>query len=51
MNRQRGFISNRDFQFFMFMLVLVGMFVGAVLFLGIPWLWGILRPFIHAWTA
>lgn len=51
MNRQRGFISERDFIWFMAVMVLFGVLIGAALFVGIPWLWGILRPFIHAWTA
>lgn len=51
MKRQRGFISHSDFVFFMVVLVVIGILIGGALFLGVPWLWGILRPFVHGWTA
>jgi hypothetical protein len=32
-------------------LIGVGVAIGFVLFVVVPWLWGLLRPLIHAATA
>ncbi len=47
---QKGFISERDFVQFMIVLVLLGVGIGAVLFLGLPALWEWVKPLIHAAT-
>lgn len=44
-------MSDRDFFWFMVVLVLFGIAIGAALFVGLPWLWGLLKPLLHAWTA
>jgi hypothetical protein len=31
--------------------VVVGIVIGVILAFGLPWLWEILKPFIHALTA
>lgn len=51
MKRQRGFISESDMKGFMGVLVVFGVLIGFALFVGVPWLWSWLRPFIHGWTA
>ncbi len=51
MKYQKGFINERDFNWFMVLLVVFGIFIGALLFVGLPALWSVLKPFIHAWTA
>ena len=48
---QKGFISERDFLAFIISLVLLGVVLGAVLFLGVPALWWFIKPLIHAATA
>lgn len=47
---QKGFISDRDFVQFMVVIVLLGFGIGALLFLGIPALWELVKPLIHAAT-
>lgn len=32
-------------------LIVVGIIIGVVLVEVIPWLWSLLKPLIHAWTA
>ena len=51
MKYQNGFISEHDFVRFMIVLVLLGIGIGAVLFLGVPALWEWVKPLIHAATA
>ena len=51
MKYQKGFINERDFFTFTIALVLLGVVLGAVLFLGVPALWGFIKPLIHAATA
>lgn len=48
---QKGFISEHDFVQFVITLFFIGVIFGAVLFLGIPALWELLKPLIHAATA
>lgn len=50
MKYQKGFISERDFMQFMIVLVLLGVGIGALLFLGVPSLWEWVKPLIHAAT-
>ena len=50
MKYQKGFISERDFVQFMIVLVLLGVGIGAVLFLGLPALWEWVKPLIHSAT-
>lgn len=47
---QKGFISERDFMQFMIVLVLLGVGIGALLFLGVPALWEWVKPLINAAT-
>ena len=47
---QKGFISELDFMQFMIVLVLLGVGIGALLFLGVPALWEWVKPLIHAAT-
>lgn len=49
--RQRGFISPGDVQALLIGLVVAGILVGLVIGYGVTWLWGIIRPWIHAVTA
>ena len=51
MKYQNGFISEHDFVQFMLVLVLLGIGISAVLFLGVPALWEWVKPLIHAATA
>lgn len=32
-------------------LMLFGVGVGVALALGLPWLWSLIKPIIHGWTA
>lgn len=50
MKYQKGFISERDFMKFMVALVLLGVVIGAILFLSVPALWDWIKPLIHAAT-
>lgn len=47
--KQRGFYG-LDFAGFFIALVVVGALIGVVLTLGLPWLWELVRPFIHEVT-
>ena len=51
MKYQKGFISDCDFHGFIIALVLLGVVLGAVLFLGGPGIMGLIKPLIHAATA
>ncbi|MGL4404742.1 MAG: hypothetical protein ACRCT6_03220 [Notoacmeibacter sp.] len=51
MIKQKGFISGGDVKAMFFMLIMFGVFIGFVLFVGIPWLWQYIKPFVHAMTA
>lgn len=44
-------MDERMFDGLVAILLVVGVVVGFVLVEVIPWLWGLLKPFIHAWTA
>lgn len=46
---QRGYLP--DLTGFFAALVVLGVIVGAVLAVGLPWLWSVIKPFIHALTA
>ncbi len=48
MKKQRGFI---DLDGAIAALVVVGIFIGFVLFVGVPLLWGFLKPWIHSITG
>lgn len=50
MNKQYGFI-NMDFTEFFVQLIVVGIGIGVILCQGVPWLWSIIKPIIHALTA
>lgn len=40
-----------DLKGFFIMLVVVGVLFGVALAYGIPWLWSVLKPLLHAATA
>jgi hypothetical protein len=40
-----------DLKGFFIALIVVGGIVGAALAYGIPWLWSLIKPLIHALTA
>lgn len=48
---QRGFIDGRMFTAMCWFFAIVGLLGGVVLFLVIPWLWRLLKPWIHSVTA
>lgn len=50
MKYQKGFISEHDFVQFVIACVLLGIGIGAALFLGVPAIWEWLKPLIHAAT-
>lgn len=35
----------------MIVVAIVAVAATLTLVFGVPWLWGILKPFLHAWTA
>lgn len=40
-----------DFRSAFYGLFILGLIAGAVLFLGLPWLWRALKPWLHAVTG
>lgn len=46
----RGYF-NFDFTGFFVAAVLVGVLIGLLLTLAIPWAWQYIKPLIHSWTA
>lgn len=44
-------VSESDWRFFIASLVAFGVVVGGLLAIGIPWLWGIIKPWLHTITA
>jgi len=50
MKHHRGYID-LDFTGLFIGIAIVGGIVGAVLAYGIPWLWSLIKPWIHALTA
>jgi hypothetical protein len=48
---EQGFITEDAFLGFMLVLVAIGVFIGWLFFVGMPWVWGVLKPVIHAVTA
>lgn len=48
MKNEKGYIDLGGAFLFLF---IVGIIVGLFLTIGIPWLWSILKPLIHAVTA
>jgi hypothetical protein len=51
MIRQQGFIDGRIFTAMMWFFLIVGLGIGAILFVFIPWLWRLLKPWIHSITG
>ena len=49
--KQRGFISESDWNGMIFVILLAGVVLGAFIFEGIPFLWHLLRPWIHSVTG
>lgn len=50
-SEQRGFIGPDDFFWFLVMLVAVGFVAGLVVAFGVPWIWSIMKPWLHAITG
>lgn len=48
MRLQKGFI---DLDYVFGVLIVIGIFIGFVLFIGVPWLWDLLKPWIHSITG
>jgi hypothetical protein len=48
---QKGFIDADAVTTTFVVLVIFGVVVGWGLAVGIPWLWGVIKPFIHAATG
>jgi hypothetical protein len=40
-----------DFRGVFWSLFILGLIAGAILFVGLPWLWRVLRPWLHAVTG
>jgi hypothetical protein len=51
MKNQSGFISESDFWTFTAIMIVLGFALGGVVFIGLPKLWELLKPLIHAWSA
>lgn len=47
--KQKGFY-NLNLGGFFIALILVGIVIGALLTFGLPWLWDLLRPWVHEVT-
>lgn len=45
------FLSDSDFFRFIAVCVGIGVALGAALFIGLPWLWGVLKPLLHLVTG
>ncbi|MDP1681075.1 MAG: hypothetical protein Q8L39_04795 [Burkholderiales bacterium] len=50
-NRERGFIDRDAFMGMFIGLIVIGIAIGGLLFLGVPWLWHLLKPWIHTVTG
>ncbi len=44
-------ISDRDFFGFIAILIAFGVVAGLAIAWGIPWVWAIVKPLLHGWTA
>lgn len=49
--KQSGFIGDDDIAVMLGFLVVIGIVIGVALSIGVPWLWGLLKPWMHALTA
>lgn len=49
--KQSGFIGDGDIAAMFALLVVIGIVIGVALSIGVPWLWGFFKPWIHALTA
>lgn len=43
--------DTRDWLPFVVAVALIFITIGVGLAYGVPWLWSLLKPFLHAWTA
>ena len=50
MRKHGGYIA-LDLAGFFWAIFIVGAVVGAVLFVAFPWLWALVKPWLHALTA
>ena len=48
MTNEKGFIELKGLIPTIFGLAMI---VGIIVMVVIPWIWGLLKPFIHAWTG
>lgn len=44
-------MNDKDFWLFIGTLFLLGVAIGCTMSFGIPWLWSIIKPALHALTA
>lgn len=51
MKKQLGFISPGDMQAFFITLIVIGILIGTLLAIGIPWIWNLIKPWIHTITG
>lgn len=51
MKYQRGYIDASAFKALFWALFAGGVIVGFVLFVAVPWLWRLLKPWIHQITG
>ena len=49
--RKHGGYIDLDLAGFFWAIFIVGAVVGAVLFVAFPWLWALVKPWLHALTA
>lgn len=50
-DNQKGFIDSDAVATMLAMFVLFGIVIGWGLSVGIPWLWAVVKPFIHTATG
>ena len=49
--KQQGYINSDAFGAFMGALIVIGIAIGGVLFVVLPWLWHLIKPWIHSVTG
>ena len=50
MKKQAGYY-NLDFTGFFIALIVLGIIIGLILGVAVPWLWELVKPWIHSITA
>lgn len=51
MKKQTGFIDSDAITTFIVILVVLGVAGGIAVSFGLPWLWNLIKPFLHQVTA